>query len=117
PPAKEIEFEGLRVFRLPFAYSRPASILAARREIQRLEVGAELLHTMAMPALLPSALARTRNRIPWVHTEHYSALVSRAASLRSSLSLGAFKRLFRCPTETIAVSASLARVIDRYRRR
>lgn len=106
--------DGLDVVRVPFSVAAPgtwyrtaAALRAALRE-------AELLHTMAAPALLPFALRRVR--IPWVHTEHFSTLVT-PVSRPVAVALGMLSTLFRRPGEVVAVSAALARVIDAHRTR
>lgn len=119
PPAQitapPIEATGVRVERVPFSFMQPSSLPGAVAAIRRRIRGADLLHTMALPALIPAWLARVK--VPWVHTEHYSALVTAPPTTRAAVSLGVLKRLFRRPTETVAVSAALARVIDARRRR
>ncbi|MFV0433674.1 MAG: glycosyltransferase family 4 protein [Leucobacter sp.] len=75
---------------------------------------ADLLHTMAFPALLPFAARPVR--VPWVHTEHFSTLVT-PVSRPVAAALSVLGRLFRRPDEVVAVSAALAAVIDRYRGR
>lgn len=112
--AKELVNEGLSVVRVPYSFERPATILSAAREISKLKSGFDLIHSMAFPALLPVKLAHPN--IPWVHTEHYSQLVTPPASTRMAVTLAVLKRLFKYPTECIAVSRSLASVIDRYRK-
>lgn len=107
------EIDGLSLQVVPFSITRLRTVLPAARRIRQLAAEAEVLHTMAMPALVPATLARIQ--LPWVHTEHYSQLVTPPASRRAAMSLGVLKRLFRRPDETIAVSAALAGVLDRYR--
>jgi len=105
--------KGLRVVRQPFALSNPKLIKQAVAAIRREAAQADLMHTMAFPALLPGRLARLRK--PWVHTEHYSSLVTPPASARMAMALGTLKRFFKHPDEVIAVSRALADVVDQYR--
>lgn len=111
----ELEYVGFHVERVPYSFERPGTIIPASRAVKNLASETELLHSMAFSALLPVRLAKPD--APWVHTEHYSQLVTPAASFRMAASLASLKRLFKYPTETVAVSQSLASVIDRYRRR
>lgn len=104
----------LSVIRVPYSFERPWTILPAARRIRRLLRDFDAVHSMAFPGLLPVRLARPR--MPWLHTEHYSQLVTPPSSPRMALSLAVLKPLFRRPTRTIAVSRALAAVIDRYRR-
>lgn len=105
----------VRVIRQPYAVTSPQLLVQARAAIRRESCRADLLHTMALPALLPAAFARTR--LPWVHTEHFSALVTPQKLSPLALGLTAMKPLLRRPDETVAVSAALAQVVDRYRER
>lgn len=105
----------IRVLRQPFVLSNPGLLRQARTAIRHEAKQADLVHTMALPALLPMRLANTGK--PWVHTEHYSSLVTPPPSARMKLALGVLKRLFRKPDETVAVSVALANVIDCYRLR
>lgn len=108
---------GTRQFRLErifFSLSKPASLMRSRAYLKRRAREFDLVHTMAMPALIPTALARLDR--PWVHTEHYSQLVTPGRPLRTRASLAILKRLFRKPDELISVSRSLADVMDAYRR-
>jgi len=109
------DFENFEVVRVPFRLERPMMILTAARRIRVLARSFDLIHSVAFSSLLPVWLARPK--LPWVHTEHYSQLVTPPASVRMAMVILALKPLFRKPTETIAVSRSLASVIDRYRKR
>ncbi|WP_186326299.1 glycosyltransferase [Microbacterium paraoxydans] len=109
------EAESMRIVRVPFSFAQPATFPGAVRALKALLHTHDVLHTMALPALIPARFVRVRQ--PWVHTEHYSALVTPPASVRSAVSLRLLKTLFARPTETVAVSAALGRVIDQHRRR
>lgn len=103
------------VVRVPFSFTQPQTIPRAVRTLREHARAASLVHTMALPALIPGTLARVR--LPWVHTEHYSGLVTPPRSFRSATVLKILTQLFRFPTETVAVSTALATVIDRHRRK
>lgn len=105
----------VRVIRQPFATANPRLLLRAKKAIQAYSLGVDLVHTMAMPALLPVRVACLE--LPWVHTEHFSRLVTQSSSWLSEIPVRLLAQLFSAPTETVAVSVSLARVIDTYRER
>lgn len=106
--------EGIKVERMPFSAADPRTWQRARHAIRAGLAESDLIHTMAFPALLPFIGMRVRQ--PWVHTEHWSQLVT-PTSRPVSVALSLLKRRFRRPTEVVAVSGSLAKVIDRYRAR
>ncbi|QPL05808.1 MULTISPECIES: glycosyltransferase family 4 protein [Actinomyces] len=70
--------EGLRVVRVPMRPADPVSVARAARHLPALLEDAEVLHSMAMSALLPLGLLDTVHalRTPWVHTEHWSGLTN-----------------------------------------
>lgn len=100
--------------RVPFVLSRPGTMRGAVRAIRRLAAQADLVHSMAFPALLPVALANTRK--PWVHTEHWSGLVGTAPSPQAKVALAVLKPTLSRPHEVVAVGRGLANAIDRVRR-
>lgn len=107
--------DGVTVRRLPMATSNPVDIARASRLIGRLLGGADLLHTMALSALLPFALLGVR--IPWVHTEHWSGIVAPETTppaMRMTLPLST--RLLAKPDVVVAVSEYLAEHIRPLRR-
>lgn len=76
----------------------------------------DLVHTMAASALLP--FRRLVPRSPWVHTEHWSALLApKTVSLPARLALPLTKRLLTRPDVVVAVGRRLADEIDRRRTR
>lgn len=115
PDDGEATYDGFEVVRVRYRVGSIASTLGAARAIRRELKRADLLHTMALPALVPTRL--TKVRVPFVHTEHMSALVTSQTSAVGSAVLSLVKRLLRRPTETVAVSAALAAVVDTQRRR
>ncbi len=98
---------GVPVERLVMDPRRPDHVLRARRRVRELTAGADLLHTMAVSALLP--MAGRRPGVPWVHTEHWSGLDApetlspplRAARL-------AVRPLLRGPDVVVVVGDELA---------
>lgn len=103
----------IRVIRVPFTLANPRLWFAASATIRREARASDLLHTMALPALLPAKQAAVG--LPWVHTEHYSALVAPSLSVGMKLPLAFLSRLLKYPDEVVAVSEALAHVIDKFR--
>ena len=72
--------------------------------------GADLVHTMAFPSLLP--FARSRPDAPWVHTEHWSGLTTPATlPLAWRLALPVLRPMLGRPDVVTAVCEYLARPI------
>ncbi|WP_438855341.1 glycosyltransferase [Agromyces sp. M3QZ16-3] len=95
------------VRRLPMSTSNPLDILGASRALRAGLGRYDLVHTMSPSALLPFAPVRVR--IPWVHTEHWSALLDTSTvGLPTRLGLAAAMRLMRRPDVLVAVSSALA---------
>jgi glycosyltransferase involved in cell wall biosynthesis len=95
------------VRRLAMSTSNPADILRAARSLRAGLERYDLVHTMSPSALLPFAPVRVG--IPWVHTEHWSALLDTSTiGLPARLGLGAALRLMRRPDVVVAVSTALA---------
>lgn len=101
----ETVVEGLPVLRVRFSAGDPRTYLGARRAILAELPSADLLHTMALPALLPLAFGRVA--LPWVHTEHWSGLSAGAVG-GAALTGRLLKALLRAPDRVVAVSRSLA---------
>lgn len=110
-----IDHDGLRVHRIVMSTQRPDQILRARRLLEPLLAGADLVHTMAFPSLLP--FARSRPAAPWVHTEHWSGLTT-PSTLPAAwrLALPVLRPLLRRPDVVTAVCEYLARPIRAERR-
>lgn len=106
---------GMTVRRVPYRAGSVRGTLAAARAIKEELRGAELLHSMALPALIPLRLVRVRQ--PFVHTEHMSMLVTPGGNFVGRAAKHLLTRLLSRPTEAVAVSSALARVIDRVRSR
>ena len=112
---RTLDHDGLRVHRIVMSPQRPDQILRARRLLEPLLAGADLVHTMAFPTLLP--FARSRPAAPWVHTEHWSGLTT-PATLPAAwrLALPVLRPLLRRPDVVTAVCEYLARPIRAERR-
>ena len=110
-----IDHDGLRVHRIVMSPQRPGQIRRARRLLDPLLAGADLVHTMAFPTLLP--FARSRPSAPWVHTEHWSGLTT-PATLPATwrLALPVLRPLLGRPDVATAVCDFLARPIRTERR-
>lgn len=99
----------------PMSPSDPRSIARASRIIADSLASVDLVHSMAASALLPFRTLRSAK--PWVHTEHWSALLAPAtAPLVSRLAIPLTRRLLTRPDVVIAVGHDLAAVIGAGRR-
>ncbi|MEI5585041.1 MULTISPECIES: glycosyltransferase family 4 protein [unclassified Agromyces] len=95
------------VRRLAMSPSNPLDVLRASRALRAGIRRYDLVHTMSPSALLPFAPLRVR--VPWVHTEHWSALLDTSTvGLPARLGLRAALRLMRRPDVVVAVSRALA---------
>lgn len=91
--------------------SHPMTILRAARTLSPMMEGHDLVHTMAASTLLP--FARLRPKIPWVHTEHWSGILSpQTEPLAARLTLPLVMRLFSRPDAVVAVGSELATAIE-----
>lgn len=119
-PHPVIVGEGAQVIPISFSTGAPAKMFSTVKRIRQLAKQHDIVHTMAFPALLPGWLSRLftfGNRALWVHTEHWSALLTKAPNLRSTVGRTVLQPLLRAPDEIIAVSRELATVVDGYRAR
>ena len=119
PPAdddgtRRLVHEGIDVLRIPMDPRRPDQVLAAARTLRRALRGADLVHSMAFSSLLPLALRRPT--VPWLHTEHWSALTT-PSTLPAVARAGmpALTRLLALPDRVTAVCEFLARPIREIR--
>ncbi len=103
---------GSRVLRQRFNPLSPLSLVQARSMIGKLLDDADVVHTMAMHALLPVRLARPR--IPWVHTEHWSGLMLPSLPLKKQLGLVLYRSSLSKPDAVVAVGEALASNAERY---
>ena len=103
------------VTRVPMSPSNPVSIVQAANVIADRAEAADLIHTMAPSALLPFLFHRATR--PWVHTEHWSALLTTAnVPLSARASLPLITRALSRPDVVIAVGHRLASAIAKHRR-
>ncbi|MFK5646655.1 glycosyltransferase [Ornithinimicrobium sp. LYQ121] len=115
-PGPEVPGTGGRVSleRLAMDPRRPDHVLRARRRVLELTRHADLLHTMAVSALLPTT--GPRPAVPWVHTEHWSGLMA-----PETLTLGlrgarlAVRHLLARPDVVVVVGEELAAGVRRLR--
>ena len=101
------------VIRKGFSSARPSTWPAAIRAIKREAAQVEILHTMAFPALLPVSMARVK--VPWVHTEHWSGLVSPPESILARVGSVMLRSKLRNPDVVVAVGQPLSSAIDKVR--
>ena len=110
----EIGIPGIRVIRVPYHHTKPQTWWAAARAVRKYAHKADLVHTMALPALFPAWLAGCER--PWVHTEHFSDLVDPDASRIKSAADAALKTFLRLPDQIIVVGSALGDVVNKYSR-
>lgn len=105
--------DGTAVERIPYAAASLRGIRRARRAIRERAAGVDIVHSHAISAL--PAVPRTLS-VPWVHTEHWSGLLSpRTAPLPVRVVGGWMARLLQHPAVVIAVSEQLATAVRRTR--
>lgn len=112
-PRRTLTPSGAVVLRQPFNPVNPVAIHQASRTIRNLLEEADVVHTMAMHALLPVRIAWPS--VPWVHTEHWSGLMQERLPLRKWVGLTAYRSSLACPDAVAAVGRSLARAVERTR--
>ncbi|WP_040165452.1 glycosyltransferase family 4 protein [Microbacterium gorillae] len=114
--ARDFSDGGVRVTRVPMSTRNPIAILRAAIAIRPHLRDTDVLHSQAISTLLP--LLFTRVRVPWIHTEHWSAL-SNPSSLSPLVrsGVGVIARLLRRPPIVTAVCEYLAAPIRRVRSR
>ena len=105
---------GVPVRRVGLDVRAPRDWPGAARTAHEALAGADLLHTMAAPSLLPFLLRRPQ--LPWVHTEHWSGVLNLAGSGRSRLARPLSRHAFARPDTAVAVSEYLATAVRRLRR-
>lgn len=100
------------IIRMPYRVASPLAVLRARRTIRELAKSYDLVHSHAI-SVLP---AIPRLSEPWVHTEHWSGVLSpRTASLPVRIGAAILVRALRRPDVVIAVSDRLAAAVRRHR--
>ncbi|MGP9682715.1 glycosyltransferase [Brachybacterium sp. AOP3-A1-3] len=119
PPAdddgsRRLVHEGIDVLRIPMDPRRPDQVLRAARALKDAVRGADAVHSMAFSSLLPLALRRPD--VPWIHTEHWSALTTPATLPRpAQLGLPVLRHLLSLPDRVTAVCDFLAAPIREVR--
>lgn len=111
---RRVWHEGLQVIRVPMETNNPISILRAASKMTTLLHGADIVHTQALSAIEP--LVFSRPMMPWVHTEHWSAITSPEtlpASARAMLPV--LLQMERLPDVVVAVCDFLATPIREVR--
>lgn len=115
PPAdddgtRRLTHEGVEVLRIPMNPADPASVARAAARLRHALAGAQLVHSMAFSSLEPLSLARPD--VPWVHTEHWSALTNPETLGRAGrAALPALSRLLALPDVVTTVCDYLARPV------
>lgn len=113
--SRRTHHRGIPVTRVPIDVRTPAGALRARAAIQPHLDGADVLHTMAAPSLLPFVLRRPRT--PWVHTEHWSGVANLATGGgKFRVVRPIVRRAFAGPDVVVTVSEALAAQVRRVRR-
>lgn len=105
---------GVSLRRVAMSPANPLSIRRAARVIAERARHVDLVHTMAASSLLPFGALRLDR--PWVHTEHWSALLAPSTvgiAARATMPMTA--RLLAKPDLVIAVGHRLAEAIARHR--
>ncbi len=105
---------GHKVLRLGMHPANPISVLKAVGPLRKALAGTDVVNSHAISALPVMALAAPK--VPWVHTEHWSALSNpESASLLLRTVRPAFASLLRLPDAVVAESERLAEPIRRFR--
>ena len=113
-PAGESARAGVAVRRLVMDPRRPDHVLRAARAVRREARSADLVHTMAVSALLPTT--GWRPPVPWVHTEHWSGLgAPETLSPGLRLARRVVRRLLAGPDVVAVVGEELAAEVRRHR--
>lgn len=95
------------VIRTPMRTNHPGDIARAALWLGPHLAGADVIHTMAAPSLLPLRLMG-RLPAPLVHTEHWTGLMPSAIEQMSSVEKLIYRLIFRRPAVVGAVSSMLA---------
>lgn len=101
------------VERVAYSAASPAGIRRARRRIRERAATVDIVHSHAISAL--PAVPR-RLSVPWVHTEHWSGILSpRTVSFPVRVVGGWMTRMLQYPDVVVAVSERLAAAVRRTR--
>lgn len=99
---------------LQMAASNPRSVAATAKVLRPIVGRYDLVHTMAASTLLP--FARLTPPVPWVHTEHWSGILSpKTEPWAARVTLPLTMRLFTRPDTVVAVGSELSSAIGRRR--
>jgi len=99
---------------VPMSPANPLSVWRASRAVADRIRTVDVVHTMAVSALLPFTMLRV-NR-PWVHTEHWSAMLApKTTGLVPRLAIPVMAMLLRRPDLVVAVGRRLAAAIRIHR--
>ncbi|REJ07578.1 glycosyltransferase [Microbacterium bovistercoris] len=99
---------------VPMSPANPISVRRAARAIAERSREADLVHSMAPSTLLPFLFVNPGR--PWVHTEHWSALLAPSTvGIAARAAIPLTMRLIRRPDLVIAVGQRLAEAIKRSR--
>lgn len=111
---RHLRHEGIDVLRMPMDPRRPDHLLRASAQLRKALRGSDVVHSMAFSSLLP--LAVRRPQMPWIHTEHWSAITT-PDTLPKAVRLGlpALMQLLALPGRATAVCEFLARPIREVR--
>lgn len=113
---RPLDIDDVPVTTVRMSPADPISIRNAARVIAQRTQSVDLVHTMAVSALLP--LIGRRIHRPWVHTEHWSALLAPSSTgLAARAAIPTVSRLLEKPDVVVAVGQRLARTIGRRRRK
>lgn len=109
---------GIPVHRYAMRPGSPSDWWAVGRRLRSLMRQADLVHSQAATVLWPVTLASLlRPRLPWVHTEHSSVLVTGRARGPRRLTTALVRRyLYAGPHVVVAVSGFLASAVRSLRR-
>jgi len=109
--ATPLPVDGARVTRRAFRRHRPSDLLRARRVVRRVARDADVVHTHALPGLLPWLIGRPAPA-PWVHSEHFSGLTAPETLRGPERALTRMlRRVLRRPALVVAESERLASAV------
>ncbi|MCK6066768.1 MULTISPECIES: glycosyltransferase family 4 protein [Microbacterium] len=74
-PGDPVTLPGVRIARRAMRRANPLDHLRTRRQVRLAAQDADVLHTHALPLLLPWLVGRP-SAGPWVHTEHWSGITA-----------------------------------------
>lgn len=107
---RRLRHEGIDVLRLPMDPRRPDQLLRVSGQLRKALHGSDVVHTMAFSSLLP--LAVRRPQMPWIHTEHWSAITTPDTLPKvARRGLPLLLQLLSLPGKVTAVCEFLARPI------